>query len=661
MAKVQDVVKEAMRGVFMPGGLMEAHGMGFRQSQVTMARHVVALLAESEAGQEPGPLFVEGPTGTGKSIGYLVPAIEHACRTDGRVIVATANIALQEQLVGKDLPMLQNMLPWKFDFMLVKGKQNYLCTAKLAKWLGKSAQKSFHETNEDVQVRQKLVDWSKETQTGDRSELEFNVGQHWQHVSVTSQECTGSACKHFDDCWVVKARAGMMKARVLVVNYHYLLAMWSVFGESPVENTVLVCDEAHAMADIARGFQAVEFYGGSVKWLSNRVRQYVDGSLVEAWELRAAALLDKVGTAIEMYGGEDWLNAQVSVNPGVLDVGPVMLACEALRKDLMASAAAHFDKEQKAVMSNLAAICEEWREKMERLGKGSDEENVCWAFNHALGKADGVVRPVIKSVPIDVSEFLAKHMYRPSVATIVTSATMTPGGSFSFIVKQLGAPPTTSAVKLTSPFDMKNQGLLYVPERGPLNTSQSDKESLEIMLDVVRHTGGGVLCLFTSYRMLKMAASFLGPHLAGYERTLLVQGTLPRTRLLERFRDDRDSVLLGTRSFFEGVDVAGDALECVVIDRLPFPVPTDPVVNAIQSRIAAAGQNGWFGYSLPLACLTIAQAAGRLIRTTTDRGAVVLLDPRVLTKGYGKTVIKSLPPFPVTSDRDRFVKFMAGL
>ncbi len=641
-----------LASVFGNGGLLETQGLQRRESQVRLARGVAKAIAAAEDGKQ-AVVMGEGPCGTGKSLAYLVPAIETAERTGGKVIVATANIALQEQLVDKDLPWLQKVLGWPFKFVLVKGKSNYLCLDRFTKYVGESVQTSWTETADDGEIRGKLMAWSEKTETGDKSELDFNPKGTWGKVSVTGSECHGSACKKYEECWAMKARKGLDKADVVVVNYHLLLASWVIEAEFLPAPTVLVCDEAHALPDIARSFETEEFFDGTVRWLSGRVKASIPSALLTEYEAASQELLDQVGQKLD----KPW--SRVRLQEGTFYVDGVVKALTKIAKHLEDASDYQVDQEQRAKLKRASSLAEDQRDGLLQIAEGTTDQFVCWVENHSLAAANKQVRPVIKSSPIDVSKYLKENLYQEGRATIMVSATMTTAGTFEHIGKQIGAPANSLALKLDSPFDLANQGILFVPDRGERNGDEGDQETALLVAKVVDLVPGGVLGLFTSYKAMELVAQSIAPKLAMQGRTLLKQGDLPRSRLLDQFRADVSSVLLGTRSFFEGVDVPGDALQCVIIDRLPFPVPDDPVVAAIQEMYEAKGKNGWFSYSLPVSCLTVAQAAGRLIRTTTDRGAVVLLDRRVLTKGYGKTVRESMPPFKLVRGWDEFATFMA--
>ena len=620
-------------------------GYALRPGQVAMARHV------DEAIRAERHLVVEGPCGTGKSIAYGVPATFHASRRGLRVLIVTANIALQEQLVRKDLPLLASLLPWPFTFALVKGRNNYLCTDRLAM---RKFTRGFEKLEPyEQEQRDEVLKWARETQEGDVSELPFEPSRRvWRLVSVSSDECKGKDCGSALACFSEAARDRASAARIVVTNYHMLFAHLLVRAAT-TRNIVLphfdvaILDEGHKAADIARDFFGFEITQGTIKRLSRelddincrRTSQGLDDAAgVFFTELRRHAQSRDYRARLKQKNVAD-SHGLVSL----LKEARAHFSLEARKsKDMDARAGLHRNAER----AHTVAL--QISETMQLL----DVTKVYFV------EIDEKQRATLCSKPIKVSDRLYAELFARTGTVIVTSATLSTSGNFEYVKEELGlnlCPQPPDSLISDTPFKIHEQARIIVPAGLPQPTDPAFPDGVADTFVRIIHTAHGrTLGLFTSYKNLNRA----------YERAkasgfrVLRQGDLPRSALIEAFRRDTQSVLMGTESFWNGVDVPGESLSCVVIDRLPFPTPDDPVLDAVQ----ALDREAFINYSVPRAVIAFKQGFGRLIRTITDRGVVVVLDRRILEKGYGpKYFIKSLPDGMLFSDSiDDIAEFLDG-
>jgi ATP-dependent DNA helicase DinG len=611
--------------VFGLNGIFARRFQGYapRRGQIELTRAV------DRAIEENAHLMAEAPTGTGKSIAYLVPAIQHAVQHGKRVLVVTGNIALQEQLVGKDLPLLAEVLPWQFDFALLKGRQNYLCPSRLHE---QEAEPQLDIPGEpfDVDTYQAILSWAETTETGDKSELPFEPpARLWKRFSITSEDCKGNECRFRDQCFAAKAKAHAEQAMVVVTNYHMLLLhlhLREITGRDLIlpPFDIAICDEGHKMADIARDFFGFRVTAGSVRWAGRLLNRMGHVRLATRLETEASAFFD----ALDAYERSDAYDRRLRV--------PAAVPHQALRVALVETFRVYqegmddvLDSDARAELTRAMARAMALVLQLDSAMGLTDEGSVY--FLERLPKG-GVA---LASKVVDVSERLRKLFFDATPSVIVTSATLTTGGSFEHAKRELGVRDARELM-VESPFDFEKQALLIVPEGLP---SPQEPVFVDAVADVVARivdlAEGRTLGLFTSYRNMNAAYE----RLAGCGYRVLRQGDAPRTQLIEAFRKDVRSVLLGTESFWAGVDVPGESLSCVIIDRLPFPPPDDPVLDAVSER-----DPDWFqDFSLPRAIIAFKQGFGRLIRSQLDRGVVVVLDERLVTKRYGKKFIRSLP------------------
>ncbi|ACY13435.1 ATP-dependent DNA helicase [Haliangium ochraceum] len=623
--------------VFGPDGLLADRFPAYapRPGQISLARAVDAAIADGEH------LLAEAPTGTGKSLAYAVPASYHAAHNGLRVVLATSSINLQEQLAAKDLPFLEGILPWPVRFALLKGKRNYLCLSRL-----QEAKKDgfVFDISSDIEMKRSIHDWASETKTGDKSELSFEPPDRiWENYSTSAEECKGRDCRYYSECFATKARAEAEKADIIVSNYHLLcvhLQLREATGQDLVlpKFDVAVCDEGHKLADIARDFFGFRVTPGSLRWLAKRIQDKDHASLALALDVESRDFFE----ALHGYQRSDAYKCrlrQIEPVPYLNLHGLLREIADFFgqtRNSAPDPGMDGFDAETQAARIDDLAEAQRTAARAallaDNLSAAMELANKDFVYYLEELPKGGVA---LCGKPIEVNEQLRTTFFDQTQSTIVTSATLTAGDSFDYVRKDLGVPSPRELV-VDSPFDFRKQVLFIVPDcvidpRGP-GFPTCVAWTVE---QAVRLAGGRTLGLFTSYRNLDTAYARIAD--CGYR--VLRQGDKPRTQLVDEFRRDVKSVLLGTESFWAGVDVQGEALSCVVIDRLPFPPPNDPVIDALKER----GGNSFLSASLPRAIIAFKQGFGRLIRASDDRGVVVVLDERLYTTFYGRAFLRSLP------------------
>lgn len=639
--------------VFGEGGILSAKFEGYapRRGQVDMAHAVAKAIASRRH------LVAEGPTGTGKSLAYLVPSLDWVTSKPEpgqalgarRVIVVTGNIALQEQLVGKDLPLLQELFPREFKFALAKGRNNYVCVDSLNKTLANPV-----GYDRDGQMA-RLLDWAQTTRTGDVSEFpETPAPVLWKHLSVVSDECKGTSCKYHKQCFAELAKKEINTSQVVVTNYHMFFAHLKVREKmqelkdagAPVDvdivlppASVVVFDEAHKAADIARDFLGFSVTKGMIDWL---VRGF-NHELAD----QTRVLADRFFSDLLQHKRSKLYKARLKKGHGV--DGAAFAAIlervgEAYKSFAGAAAWSPDEKAELEMRSRRAHTLSD--QVMKAMAPESSPDEVFFIEENVptgKGGARDLARAsaMLKSKPIDVSGWLRTQLFEKFGTVVVTSATLSTGNgacAFSFVKKDLGLDESDEIVA-ESPFRWENQVLLCVPATmaDAKDYEKFTPAAAEHVAEAVELAGGRTLGLFTSYKGLEAAHRACRDRNVPY--TLLRQGTTPRTMLVDQFRKDVSSCLFGCESFWAGVDVPGESLSCVVIDRIPFPTPDDPIMDAIAER----DSKFFFNYMIPRAIIQIKQGFGRLIRTTTDRGVVVILDRRITDTSYGRSFVNALP------------------
>ncbi|MBT2387739.1 ATP-dependent DNA helicase [Streptomyces sp. ISL-11] len=626
-----------------------------RPGQVTMAEAV------AEAVDGDSHLLVQAGTGTGKSLGYLVPALAHG----ERVVVATATLALQRQLVERDLPRtvdaLQPLLRRRPEFAMLKGRSNYLCLHRLHEGVPQEEEEGLFDPFEAATPTSKLGkdllalrDWSDDTETGDRDDLTPGVSDRaWSQVSVTSRECLGaSKCAYGAECFAEAARERAKLADVVVTN-HALLAIDAIEG-APVlpSHEVLIVDEAHELVSRVTGVATGELTPGQVNRAVRRSAKLVDEKAADALQTAAESFERLMELAL----------------PGRLeelpeDLAYALMALRDAARTVITAIGNTRDKsvqDEDAVRKQALAAVENIHTVAERIVEGS-EYDVVWYERHDRFGAS------LRVAPLSVSGLLREKLFSER-SVVLTSATLKLGGDFNGVGASLGlAPegtggedsPRWKGIDVGSPFDYPKQGILYVAR----HLSQPGREGsrtdmLDELAELIEAAGGRTLGLFSSMRAAQAAAEALRGRL---DMPILLQGEETLGELIRNFAGDARTCLFGTLSLWQGVDVPGANCQLVVMDRVPFPRPDDPLMSARQKAVEEAGGNGFMAVAATHAALLMAQGAGRLVRASGDRGVVAVLDPRLATARYGSFLRASLPDFWYTTDRNQARRSLAAI
>jgi ATP-dependent DNA helicase DinG len=598
-----------------------------------------------------GILLAEAGTGTGKTLAYLVPAI----LSRKRVLVSTGTKNLQEQIYFKDLPVLRQTLGVPFTATYMKGRGNYLCLHRFADLKNGAAIQS----REDTRAIELIDEWARRTETGDRAEMEDLPEDlpFWADIAATSENCIGAECPRFNDCFVTKMRQRAAESDVVIVNHHLLCADASVrqssFGEVIPKTTFAVIDEAHQLEDVATQYFGRQISNYRFDDFARDVdravatRQIPDQDSAErlrddADNVRDGARVFFSALQVMRLSGP---SAALRAGDRVRVKGPMLegVAADAaaLARTLDAiDATIQLTKDAGEDVLALGRRARELREDVRFLTRADDPGHVFYLEIRGRGV-------FLRSSPIDVSDIVREMLFDRMDGLVLTSATLSVDGRFDYVRGRLGITRAYEA-RLRSEFDYARQAILYLPKkmpdpRSPLFVEAAAREVVEIL----RRTDGRAFVLFTSYANLRQVHQFVSTRLP---YPLLVQGTAPRSALLREFKSTPNAVLFATSSFWQGVDVVGEALSCVIIDKLPFASPGDPITSARIEAINAAGGNAFGEYQIPLAILALLQGLGRLIRHRTDRGVLAILDPRLRTMGYGRRFLQSMPPAPVTHD-----------
>lgn len=595
-----------------------------------MAEAVEAALAERRH------LIVEAGTGTGKTLAYLVPSI----LSGKRVVISTGTKNLQEQLYFKDLPFLQSLFEQHLAVCYMKGRANYLCRQKLYDAEREPVLAGLEETREFQLIKK----WEASTSTGDRSELRelAETSSTWWKLDARSDLCSGQKCKQFERCFITEMHRRAAESDIIIVNHHLFFADLAVrdqaFGGILPDYSAVIFDEAHEIEEVAG-----QYFGISVSNL--QIQELIkDTAAISRQKLFASPELDRslihLGERTEQFFGlfpqegrqgfrehESFLANHGGSYDGLLFALDALCA----RLELVEGAI-----EQRLPLVRRAKLIQQglqfWME-------GGDAAYVYWTEGRGRGF-------YLQATPIDVSQTLATHLMERIDTVILTSATLTVAGGFDYTQKRLGL-ENARTLEIESHYDYAKQVLLYVPPHLP-DPRQPDfsRRAADEIEQIVEASCGRAFVLFTSYQQMRQVYELLRKRL---DYPLLLQGEAPRTALIEAFRATPGAVLFGTSSFWQGVDVQGEQLSCVVIDRLPFAVPTDPVIAARVDAIRQSGGNAFYEYQIPQAALTLKQGFGRLIRAASDRGVLALLDNRITKLPYGRVFFESLPAYRFTA------------
>jgi ATP-dependent DNA helicase DinG len=647
---------------FAPGGTLASSPLPYeyRPGQLEMAKAVERAMAERRH------LIVEAGTGTGKTLAYLLPAL----RTGQRVIISTGTKALQDQLYFRDVPFLETLLG-DLRVCYMKGRANYLCRHKLVTLRNQPILSGL----EEIDQYQQIAEWEQTTETGDRAELSGipEASAVWTKLDARSDACLGQTCPSYQRCFITEMRRRALESDIIIVNHHLFFADLAVRREMAgapdagilPEAAAVVFDEAHELEEVASNYFGLSVSNVRFEELARDTETILRGkegalglpALTAQLRDRARmffAELPMAGDGRQPFSGrEEFLETRGDLYTGVRatlrriedEVGNLKEVDEApgIRKRV-----SRLRSELEFLMESNANNIVYW---LERRAWGGNERD-----GARLGRQQSRTT-FVQATPIDVSELLHELVFETIPTVVLTSATLTVQGGFEHMRKRLGL---TEARQLIVPSHFKygEQALLYLPPEMP-DPREPDfpaaaAEKIRRVLDISK---GRAFCLFTSYSQMRDVYERLLPVL---DWPILLHGTAPRKALLDEFRNTPNAVLFGTSSFWQGVDVQGEALSCVIIDRLPFAVPNDPVVQARMKSIEEAGGKPFFDYQVPEAVLTLKQGFGRLIRSLEDRGVLVLLDPRIRRQRYGQTFLASLPPYRVSTDITDVERFFGG-
>ncbi len=603
--------------------------------------------AVSEALQGGGALLVEAGTGVGKTFAYLVPAL----LSGRRIIVSTGTRSLQDQLFGRDLPTVSAAIGRPVSVSMLKGRANYLCLHRLSL----TAEEGRFGSRQDARWFAQIRRWAPVTRTGDISEVRQvpEDARVWPSVTSSADNCLGGRCPEYENCHLVAARRQAMESDVVIVNHHLLLADMVLreegFGQLLPGVDAVIVDEAHQLPETA-----VNFFGVSVgsRQLEGLIADLMTEGLkagVRLSELEpyADGLSRAVAEARVVLAGREGRHAWAEAAPDIDRlVADIQLAAEQLSEAIRPLADNGPGGESLVRRAQSAAA------HLQALAESEPGDTIRWVESFRRSFA-------LRSTPVDLAAALGERIRAQAGAWVFTSATLAVGEDFGHSAERLGL-PEADTLRLDSPFDFAAQARLYLPSGLPQPSAPDYTDRvLDQVEPILTASGGRAFLLFTSHRALRLAAERLGDTESALSRyPLLVQGEAPRDQLLQQFRDLGNAILLGTSSFWEGVDVRGEALAVVVIDKLPFASPGDPLMSARLDAIRAAGGRPFPDYQLPQAVISLKQGVGRLIRDYDDRGVVVICDPRVTGKSYGRVFLQSLPPMPVTRDLAEVLSFL---
>jgi ATP-dependent DNA helicase DinG len=641
-AKTEEPI--SIEEIFGAGGLLEKRhpGYEFRGSQLEMAQ------IADDAFQKHQHVVIEAGTGTGKTLAYLIPAI----RSGRRVVISTATKSLQEQLFQKDVPFLQKHFAPNLKAALMKGRSNFLCREKVHQMVGQPVLKGIDEVDWFAQIK----DWEKLTETGDRSELTFlpDDAELWHRIDARSDLCTGKKCAEFQNCFITAMHQRAQEADLIIVNHALFFADLAIrkddFGSILPEYSAVVFDEAHEIEDVASDYFGRQVSSYRFDELARDAENTLRVLQIAAPQLRRylSRMRERGHSFFETFpereGRFPFEQAERSA----------FLQRNLERYEELASAVKRVETELSALspkpeeVLTLARRASEIRRELEFLLESEEKSYVYWYERRGKGV-------FLAATPIDVSQILRERLFDQFDTVVLTSATLAVGGRFDYLKQRLGIQPVSEKV-LSQEFDFREQALLYIPPTMPdvrdAKFSASAADEITQMLEI---SEGRAFCLFTSYAQMKDVHQRVSSRV---KFPLLLQGSAPRTVLLDRFRSTPNAVLFATASFWQGVDVPGAQLSCVIIDKLPFAVPSDPIVAARVKALQEDGRNPFAEYQVPEAVLALKQGFGRLIRSKTDRGILAILDNRIRRMQYGRIFLESLPPYKTTQDLAEVARFM---
>jgi len=636
-----------MKDIFGPGGFLEKSMLGgyeHRPAQLEMAEAV------DDAFENHHHAILEAGTGTGKTLAYLLPAI---C-SGRRVVISTATKSLQEQLYQKDVPFLQKHFAPNLKVAVMKGRSNFLCLTKLHALADQPMLKGMDEVEAFRQIRH----WSKLTETGDRAELTFlpDDSELWSRLDARRDTCTGKKCPQFEQCFLTAMQMRAREADIIIVNHHLFFADLALkqddFGSILPEYSAVVFDEAHEMEDVASDYFGQQISNFRFEELARDADQMMRLSRLGTPGLlrRTQRVRERSRAFFEMFPPRDG-RFPFSHHERAAFLEQNREAYDALLnalKSLETEFAALTQKPEELL--RIARRSFEIRQELTFLFESNEKNYVYWFERRNKGV-------FLAATPIDVSQILREKLFEAFDTVILTSATLTVAGRFEFVRQRMGLDHAKESA-LPAEFDYAEQALLYLPQRMPdVRDGGFAGKAADEIVTLLELSQGRAFCLFTSYAQMNDLFERVRVRL---DFPLLLQGTAPRSALLERFKTTPNAVLFATASFWQGVDVPGEQLSCVIVDRLPFAVPSDPIVAARVRALQEDGRNPFAEFQVPQAVLALKQGFGRLIRTKTDRGVLALLDTRILRMPYGKIFLESLPRYRRTHDLGEVERFLCS-
>lgn len=631
-----------MKKIFGKDGLL-SRVLGdyeYRSMQETMAIEVEAAITEGRSS------IIEAGTGTGKSLAYLIPAVLSQRKT----IVSTGTKTLQDQILEHDIPFLNTHMPKPFRAVCMKGRANYLCLYRFHRAL----EQPELLPEDKASLTKELVDWSQQTSSGDRAEIDWLPDDFvgWEQMNARADQCLGQKCTLFEQCFLTRLRQEAATAEIVVVNHHLFFADLAVrsggYGQVIPSYEVAIFDEAHLLEEIASQYFSIQASSHRLSELVRDLKFELAAADGKNADLRLFS--ESIGrTGAQFFQtfpqsdrrerfrtealGSEFVTLWSELNQGLEELASKLFRLQDLSEGLSACHRRTLELSQ----------------DLDLLLGQPDPSYVYWYEKRGRGT-------FLWGSPVEVAPILQELLFQHNRTYIFTSATLAVGNELDFFKRRLGLSYDTAGLILDTPFFYREQALIYLPRHLPLPDSLDFIPALtEEVSGILAESGGRAFILFTSYRNLREVHA----RLAKLERfTLMAQGEQPKAALLKRFREDTASVLLGTASFWQGVDMPGETLSCVIIDKLPFAAPNDPLVAARLEKIAEAGGNPFWDYQVPSAVLVLRQGLGRLIRRTTDQGILAVLDSRLFKRSYGKIFLESLPESTITHQREDIGKFL---
>lgn len=643
----------------------------YRQAQIEMANLITESLEQEKHS------VIEAGTGVGKSFAYLIPAIKYALDQKKRIVVSTKTINLQEQLMKKDIPLLKEVLDLEFSAVLAKGRGNYLCLRKLRH----NSQISLIDSSQDELNQIHLQ--SVKAQEGDKEEFSCSK-ETWEKICSESEDCLKKNCPHFDKCFFYQARKKQDKAQILVVNHALFFADLAVRRAKNYESNsgafadyhCVIFDEAHHLENVATDFLGIQINYYRFKYLIDGVNMQLspksplgevlgpNNSIFEKVQTFLREFNDKCVNffqQVAQYFEEEIKRLSPQEKCFLEDTLTPYL--DDLAQELeMIKTSYPLSEEYDLALSNLMGKTNTLRDDLEFFLYQRGKNHYVYWLEKQNNKESKLKNVLLACAPISIAQIMSEAIFERIASVILTSATLSINGSFAYFTQRIGLDSEHyQELQLKAPFDYKKNTLLYLPSDAPDPRSPKfDQYLSKKILEIILYSQGRAFVLFTSYRSMIQVHDAIGYSLkeAGY--SCLVQGQERRDRLLKKFKEDVSSVLFGTDSFWEGVDVQGEALSCVIIAKLPFAVPDKPIIQARCEYLEKLDKNPFLEYSLPQAVIKLKQGFGRLIRTKEDKGVIAILDNRISKSFYGKVFLNSLPPAPVTNNSLNVEKFFAG-